>query len=141
MIITLGVHVAWLLQTFRLADQAGHSLHRVESILSVVLVRTVLSVLSLIGLFLATRSLEWFSSPKAFDLVRRDRAISLSCYACAPLLIVTVVGGIASLTAILTWSKLDLQPIMSLINLAWWAVFLAWRPGDDSVFSSVIPES
>jgi len=127
-IITLGVHFAWLLQTFRFADQAGHSLRGVESILSVVIVRTVLGILSLIGLFLATRSLEWFSSPRDFDPIRRDRAIVLSCYICAPVLIVTVVGGIASLIAILTWSKLDLQPIMSLINLAWWAVFLAWWP-------------
>jgi hypothetical protein len=84
--------------------------------------------LRLIGLFLATRSLEWFSRPKDFDPVRKDRAITLSCYICAPILIVTVMGAIASAAALATWAGQEIRPILYVVNLAWAAVFVAWYP-------------
>jgi len=88
--------------------------------------RIAVGVLSLIGLFLAMRSLEWFSSPKGFKSARQDRAIALSCYVCAPILIVAAVGGLASLAAVLTWKAEKMQMSLRVINLAWLAVFLVW---------------
>jgi len=127
-IITLGVHVVWLFQAFQLANQTGYGLEGVESFISAVLWHTVFSVLSLIGLFLATRSLEWFSCPRHFDVVHQDRAVALSCYVCAPILIVTTVGAVVSLVTILTRTVEDMQAIMPVVHLAWLAVFLAWWP-------------
>jgi hypothetical protein len=91
-------------------------------------IRLLGSALSLVGLFLAIRSLEWFSRPRDFDPTRRARALSLSCYICAPILIVALVGAIASLAAMATWAGQEIQPIMHVVNLSWLAIFLVWYP-------------
>jgi len=82
----------------------------------------------LTGLFLAMRSLEWFSCPRDFVPVRQDRAIALSCYMCAPVLIVGLAGGVASLATVLSLRVRYMQTTMRVINLGWLAVFLAWWP-------------
>ncbi|MDP6633323.1 MAG: hypothetical protein QGG42_00310 [Phycisphaerae bacterium] len=127
-IVTFGVLIVLLSKSIRFAFWSAYSLRAFESIVLGVLARMILAVLALIGLFLATRSLEWFSNPKDFDPVRQDRAIALSCYVCGPILIVTVTGGIASLAIIFTRTVQDMQTIMRVISLAWVAVFLAWWP-------------
>ena len=127
-LITLGVQFVWLFKAFWLAEAAKRSLFHAESFAPAFLTRLVFSVLSLIGLFLATRSLEWFSNPKDFDPIRQDRAIALSCYLCGPVLVVTVVGAIASLRAILVNWGPDIKPAANAITLAWWAIFLVWWP-------------
>jgi len=88
----------------------------------------VAGALWLIGLFLATRSLEWFSSPKRFDPERQDRAVALSCYLCAPVLIITLAGGIASLATILSLQAEYMRTSLAVVSLAWMAVFLVWWP-------------
>jgi hypothetical protein len=127
-IITLSVLVALLIKPLILAYTPGFGFHELESAVSMVLARMGIAVLSLIGLFLATRSLEWFSSPKYFDPERQDRAIALSCYACGPILIVTVVGAVVSLLVIMAVSTTDTTPATTVITLAWWTIFLAWWP-------------
>lgn len=127
-IITLSVLVTLLAKGFMIAYTPGRELQEVEAIMLLIFLRIAIGVLSLVGLFLATRSLEWFSCPRDFDPVRQDRAILLSCYVCAPVLIVTAVGAIASLIAILTRTLQGIETTLHVINLAWWAVFLAWWP-------------
>ncbi len=86
-------------------------------------------MLSLAGLFLATRSLEWFSRPGGFDPVRRARALSLSCYMCAPILIVAIIGAIVSLVTTIRWAEQgNPQAIIQVVDVAWLAIFMAWYP-------------
>ena len=128
-VITLGVLAALLVKAFMPACTVGFDEWRkLKSTANMIFTHMGLTVLSLIGLFLATRSLEWFSSPKDFDPERQDRAIALSCYACGPVLIVTVVGAVASLIAIMAASELSFRPAMTVITLAWWSIFLVWWP-------------
>ncbi|MDP6545985.1 MAG: hypothetical protein QGH60_18550 [Phycisphaerae bacterium] len=127
-LITLGVLGALMVKTCMLIDSPGFEMRQLKSAASMVLARMGMAVLSLIGLFLATRSLEWFSSPKYFDPERQDKAIALSCYACGPILIVTIVGAVASLLTIMAVSATDTTPATNVITLAWWSIFLAWWP-------------
>ncbi|MBT3200761.1 MAG: hypothetical protein HN350_12685 [Phycisphaerales bacterium] len=127
-IITLGVLALLLVKTFMSVYAPGCSLDDMGLISLQILARMGMMVLSLIGLFLATRSLEWFSRPKDFDPTRQNRAITLSCYACGPILIVAVAGAIVS-TAIIIQAPLQNIPTTLLItSLAWWSIFLAWWP-------------
>jgi len=127
--MTAGVLIALLGNAHSVAHGAGDTQQiYVPTIPQIATSHMWFRIASLVGLFLATRSLEWFSCPRAFDRVRQDRAVALSCYLCAPILVVTVVGGIASLAAILTWEGQDIRPVMYVVTLAWLAVFLAWYP-------------
>jgi len=123
----LTITIAWLLKAFATKFETMSSLYD-RTFGVIFFARIAISVLALIGLFLATRSLEWFSSPKNFKPMRQDRAIALSCYICAPILIVTIVVGIASMAAVWLWTATDMQATMRVIDLAWLAVFLAWWP-------------
>jgi len=127
-VITLGVLAVLLAKAFMVAFMAGFMWNMLKPASNMILMHMGLTVMSLIGLFLATRSLEWFSSPKDFDRERQDRAISLSCYACSPILIVTVVGAVASLIAVMAASNPDFEPAVIVITLAWWSIFLVWWP-------------
>lgn len=125
-IITLGVLIAWPFTVFYAGPPPEGTPARSQPFAFIVFLRFVFAVLSLIGLFLATRSLEWFCSPKDFDESRQDRAILLSCYACGPILVVTVIGAIVSIVAIQTWTAYDAWTTVRVLNYAWWAVFLVW---------------
>jgi len=127
-VITLGVLAVWTVRTFRIGYAPGFYLGKLESLLQTAFLRMALAVLLLIGLFLSTRSLEWFSSPGDLDPTRRGRAISLSCYACCPILVVTAVGALVSLAIIMTGPAGDMITPMKAINLTWGAIFLAWWP-------------
>jgi hypothetical protein len=127
-IITLGVLIAWPFIIFPAGPSLEDSQSRYEPVVQIVFLRFLLAVGSLIGLFLATRSLEWFCSPEDAGEDRRDSAISLSCYACSPVLVVTVIGAIVFIVAINTWTTYDIWMTMRILNYAWWAVFLIWWP-------------
>ena len=127
-VITLGVLAVLLVKAFMLAFMAGYNWSILKSAANMIFLEMGLTVMSLIGLFLATRSLEWFSSPKDFDPERQDKAIALSCYACGPIVIITVVGAVASLIAIMAASDRNFKTAMTVMTLAWWSIFLAWWP-------------
>ena len=124
--VTMSVHLIAIPASMYVAErsqQVGMSFEYA------VLIHLLGSALSLVGLFLATRSLEWFSRPRDFDPVRQTRALLLSCYMCGPLLIVAVVGAIASLATVAIWAgQDDSLVILQVLNLAWGAVFLVWYP-------------
>ncbi len=127
-IITLGVLIAWPFMVSHAGRPQEDSQAIHEPFVLIVFLRFLFAVLSLIGLFLATRSLEWFCCPKDFGEDRRDRAISLSCYACSPVLIVTAIGATVSVVAFNTWTTFDIWMTVRILNYAWWAVFLVWWP-------------
>lgn len=91
-------------------------------------VRMMAWALSMVGLFLATRSLEWFSRPRMFSPSDRQKAVALSCYICAPVLIVTIVGTVVSATIIASSDRQDSYPAAYAIAMSWLAIFLAWYP-------------
>jgi hypothetical protein len=84
--------------------------------------------LALVGLFLATRSLEWFSRPKAFDQAGRERAVALSYYICAPILVLAIIRSLLSAIMLATCDEKDILPVAFVISLSWWAIFLVWYP-------------
>ena len=126
-IITMGVLVALFAKTLTTLHAPESDLRGIDPATTMILQHMGVAVLSLVGLFLATRSLEWFSRPKVFEPIRQDRAIALSCYLCGPVLAVTVVWAVASLPAILA-SGPEIKPTANMITLTWWAIFLAWWP-------------
>jgi hypothetical protein len=128
-IITLSVLTALLVRLFMTALTQRCDMREVQpSGCLPILTHMGMTLLSLIGLFLATRSLEWFFSPRDFDPTRQNRAIALSCYACGPILIVAVIGAVASTIFVLLAPIQNMQTILGITNLAWWAIFLAWWP-------------
>jgi len=127
-IITLGALAALAVMAINIRNHSQADAQQLDSTIIMIFGRMVFASLSLIGLFLSTRSLEWFSSPRGFDRDRQDRAISLSCYACAPILIVTIIGAGAALAAFQILAHENMRAPIRVVNLAWWAVFLVWWP-------------
>lgn len=102
------------------------SRHQAEQMLTLIVTRMAGFALLFTGVFLATRSLEWFSSPKNFAPDRQDRAISLSCYLCAPLLAATTAGAVVCIIALLLNSAVRIPAMMRISSLIWLAVFVIW---------------
>lgn len=112
--------------------EATRSLNTAEQAAAHNLLVNVLSILgaglSLVGLFLATRSLEWFSRPADFDPAGRERATSLSCYMCAPILIISIIGAVAFAASMATFTPPDPTALWRTMIVSWPAIFLAWYP-------------
>ncbi|MCP4378794.1 MAG: hypothetical protein GY794_21785 [bacterium] len=127
-IVTMTPLIVALLKVLKLTQKYGPRGNMARSIEPGVYGRLIFGGLSLLALILATRSLEWFSSPKGFKPIRQDRAIALSCYLCASILVVAFMGGIVSLATILSLRVEYMQTTIRVFNLCWLAVFLIWWP-------------